>query len=164
MSQSGDAFQIASVLPLYQYACDMLRESLDDLDETDDLAIGIASAIEKLEHYYDNISPMVGISFILDPRQKISLKALGWKEEWILSVETHFNDAFDFYKSKQAGQMEANLNSENLLESGYDMYLKRKYDRIDDDTVDDECVRYFNAPKHPRQSHLLSFWKENNHN
>jgi hypothetical protein len=77
VSQSGDAFQIASVLPLYQYACDMLRESLDDLDETDDLAIGIASAIEKLEHYYDNISPMVGISFILDPRQKSSFKALG---------------------------------------------------------------------------------------
>ena len=144
----------------------MLRESLDDLDEIDDLAIGIASAIEKLEHSYDNISAMVGVSLILDQKLKMSsLKVIGWKEKWIKSVENHFNDAFDFYKSnsKQAGQIEANLNSENLFESGYDS-LKIKYDRIDEDTVEHECARYFNAPKQPRQSHLLSFWKENNQN
>jgi hypothetical protein len=89
---------------------------------------------------------------------------IGWKEEWIKSVENHFNDAFDFYKSKQAGQMEDNLNSENLFESGYERYLKRKYDGIDENIVEDEYVRYCNAPKQPRQSHLLSFWEENNQN
>ena len=119
----------------------MLRESLDDLDEIDDLAIGIAPVIEKLEHYYDNISPMVGVSFILDRRQKISsLKVIGWNEKWIKSVEKHFNDAIDFYKSnsKQAEQIEANLNPENLFKSGYDRYLKQMYDRIDEDTMVDE--------------------------
>jgi hypothetical protein len=60
--------------------------------------------------------------------------------------------------------MEANLNSENFFESGYDRYLKRKYDGIDDNIVEDEYVRYLNAPEQPSQSHLLSFWKENNQN
>ena len=32
--------------------------------------------------------------------------------------------SFYGFKSKQAGQMEENLNSENLFESGYDRYLK----------------------------------------
>jgi hypothetical protein len=60
--------------------------------------------------------------------------------------------------------MEDNLNSENLFESGNDRYSKRKYDGIDDNIVEDEYVRYLNAPKQPRQSHLLSFWKQNNQN
>ncbi len=81
MSQNGDAFQITSVLPMYQYTCDTLGESLDCLDITDDLAIGIASAIEKLEHYYDSISPMVGIYF--RPKTKVEFIESDWLERGI---------------------------------------------------------------------------------
>ena len=47
---------------------------------------------EKLIHYYDGLSPMVGISLCLDPTfKKISLKDMfDWKKEWVASVVTSF--------------------------------------------------------------------------
>jgi hypothetical protein len=67
VSKSGQALMVTRVIPLY-YACtEMLQESLQTFDADDDIYVGIKAGIEKLTHYYDKISPMVGIALILDP-------------------------------------------------------------------------------------------------
>lgn len=62
----------------------------------------MSAAYEKLIHYYDGLSPMVGISLCLDPTfKKISLEDMfDWKKEWVLSVEESFREAFLLYNSK----------------------------------------------------------------
>ena len=53
-------------------------------------------------HYYDQVSPMVGIALLLYPTFKKSslVDMFDWKEEWVDAVEESFVDAFRVYKSK----------------------------------------------------------------
>jgi hypothetical protein len=53
---------------LYYFCAESLKKSLKKFNETDDIYMGIQAAIENLEHYYDKLSPMVGIAVILGPR------------------------------------------------------------------------------------------------
>jgi hypothetical protein len=61
---------VTNMLPIYHMCTEILKECLAKFDETDDIYIGIVAAIEKLNKYYDNVSPMVGIALILDPTMK----------------------------------------------------------------------------------------------
>jgi hypothetical protein len=76
----------------------------------DDICIGIEAAVEKLSHYYDKVSPMVGIALILDPRfKKDYLKSeINWQEDWLESVMDNFTSAFNYYRTK------ANTNLQSL--------------------------------------------------
>jgi phosphosulfolactate synthase (CoM biosynthesis protein A) len=75
---------------------------LTKFNSSDDIYIGIEAAVEKLNHYYDALSPIIGISLILDPTMKIQyLKdCLKWNEDWINNVLEHFKSAFDYYRQK----------------------------------------------------------------
>jgi hypothetical protein len=75
---------------------------MEKFSEADDIYIGMSAAYDKLIHYYDGLSPMVGISLCLDPTfKKLSLEHMfDWKSEWVLSVEESFREAFQLYKSK----------------------------------------------------------------
>ena len=70
VSKGSDALMISNVIPIYDACTELLRESLSEFQPSDDIYIGIQAAIEKLTHYYDQISPMVGISLILNPTMK----------------------------------------------------------------------------------------------
>ena len=61
-------------------------------DVSDDIYIGIHAVIEKLEHYYDKLSPVVGIAVILDPRmkKKFLVDCLKWEDEWVETIEKQF--------------------------------------------------------------------------
>jgi hypothetical protein len=59
---------VTNVIPVFNFC--MLGESLMNFDYSDDLYIGIESAIEKLNHNCDKISPMVGIALLLHPCSK----------------------------------------------------------------------------------------------
>ena len=74
----------------------MLQGSLNKFDENDDIFVGIEAAIEKLNHYYDKVSPMVGIALILDPKRKKDFlkNSLGWKDGWVDTVMEHFTSSF----------------------------------------------------------------------
>jgi hypothetical protein len=101
-SQNGESLMVTSMIPIYDYCTEMLKESLKIFDENDDIYIGIESAIEKLNHYYDKVSPMVGIALILDPtlKKEFLKKGLGWQVEWVDSVMDQFTSSFHFYREK----------------------------------------------------------------
>jgi hypothetical protein len=73
VSQGGDALSISSVIPYYHFCTETLKQSLKKFEDEEDIYIGLSAAIEKLEHYYDQISPIAGIALILDPRTKKKL-------------------------------------------------------------------------------------------
>ena len=76
---------VTNMIP-YDYCTAMLKESLKIFDENDDIYVGIKAVIEKLNHYYDKVSPMVGIALILNPTMKNDFlkKSLGWQSSgWI---------------------------------------------------------------------------------
>jgi hypothetical protein len=60
----------------------------------------LQAAIDKLNHYYDKISPMVGISLLLNPTYKKQMltKSLKCKQEWVDIVMKHFMSSFSHYK------------------------------------------------------------------
>ena len=125
-SKNAASLMITNILPIYQYCTEALEECLVKFAETDDIYIGIEAAIQKLYHYYDNISPMVGIALILNPTMKFDmLRKLNWKEEWINSAEEHFKSAFEFY-SNAAGQQNKTVSSTEEPENIFSRMKKRK--------------------------------------
>jgi hypothetical protein len=68
----------------------------------DDIYSGIECAVEKLNHYYDKISPMVGIALILNPSMKREFlrESLSWEDEWVNVVLNQFSSSFNYYKGK----------------------------------------------------------------
>jgi hypothetical protein len=62
----------------------------------DDIFAGIECAVEKLNHYYDKISPMVGIALILNPSMKKDFlrDSLSWEDEWVDDVMEQFHSSF----------------------------------------------------------------------
>ena len=69
-SQSNQALCITNVLPLYSYCTEVLGKSMAKFEDTDDIYSGMEAAREKLNHYYDNVSPLIGIALLLDPCSK----------------------------------------------------------------------------------------------
>ncbi len=83
-----DGFMVTNVIPLYFACVGILQDSLDQFNPEDDIYEGISSCIEKLNHYYDKVTPIIGIALILDPsKKKDFFNDLDWKEEWIATVD-----------------------------------------------------------------------------
>jgi hAT family C-terminal dimerisation region len=165
-SQNGESLMVTSMIPIYDYCTEMLKESLKIFDENDDIYIGIESAIVKLNHYYDKISPMVGIALILDPTLKKDFlkKSLGWQVEWVDSVMDQFTSSFHFYREKsKASASIASAASVSTGPSplGFGNYLKKRRTADGDADGVEEFVRYFNAPLAEVGTNALSFWKTN---
>ena len=135
---------------------------------TFDIYEGIDAAVDKLNHYYDKISPMVGIALILDPKLKKDFlkKDLGWKDEWVDSVMDQFTSSFRFYseKSKASASIASAASvSTGPSPMGFGNYLKKRR-TTDGDAVAvavEEFDRYFNAPLAVEGTNALSFWKTN---
>lgn len=73
---------------------DMLKMSLSNFNLDDDIYVRIQAGIEKLDHYYDKISPMVGIALLLNPTLKKDFLRSGLARDWILCVEENFQSSF----------------------------------------------------------------------
>jgi len=97
-SKSASSLMITNVIPLYNYCSEMLKMSLTKFNLDDDIYIGIEAAIEKLDHYYDKISPMAGIALILDPSLKKNsyIVVLDGQEIGFLVLKRTFNPHFYF--------------------------------------------------------------------
>jgi hypothetical protein len=91
-SEDGQSLCITKVLGMFQWCIDCLTKSLVNYNYDDDIYIGLDAAIEKLTHYYDDMSPMVGIALALDPSKKYKYldKGLNWEKEWVESVKSNF--------------------------------------------------------------------------
>jgi hypothetical protein len=166
-SLDGESLMVSNVIPIYHFCSEMLRESLNNFNTSDDIYIGIEAAIEKLNHYYDKISPMVGIALLLNPslKKQMLTESLQWEQEWVDSVMDHFMSSFDHYKRK------LNLSPENSslastfsnplgqAEKGmYSNYKNKKRRIILDISVVEEYTRYFNEPL-VDGANILSYWK-----
>ena len=165
-SKSASSLMITNVIPLYNYCSEMLKMSLTKFNLDDDIYIGIEAGIEKLDHYYDKISPMAGIALILDPTLKKNFlrSGLGWTRDWILSVEENFQSSFLFYKrttSTASSTQEAIVENatENEI-SSYENYLKRKRNSLSDD-IPSEYDRYLSLPMLSSNADVFEFWKAN---
>jgi hypothetical protein len=102
MISRGENSTISKILPFYHRCIEALKSSLMELDAREDIYSGIKMAIDKLIHYYDNVSPIAGIAICLDPSKKASYlsKSLNWERTWIQNVDQSFREAYGFYKGK----------------------------------------------------------------
>jgi hAT family C-terminal dimerisation region len=165
-SKNGESLMVTSMIPIYDYCTEMLKESLKMFDEKDDIYIGIESAIEKLTHYYDKVSPIVGIALILEPTLKKDFlkNGLGWQVECVDSVMDHFTSSFRFYREKSkasASTASAASVSIGISPRGFGNYSKKRRTADGDADGVEEFVRYFNAPLAEMGRNALLFWKTN---
>jgi len=175
-SKNSSSLMITNVIALYNYCSEMLKISLRKFDSDDDIYVGIEAAIEKLDHYYDKVSPMVGIALILDPTLKRDFlrKGLGWTSEWIHSVEQNFKSSIIFYKgaavasaAREPSAQEAGVeNGEDGEVDSFENYLKRKRNSVSDvDHISSEYDRYLSLPLlSGTNTDVLQFWKANAYN
>lgn len=135
---------------MYDFCVESLSQNMQKFDPDNDIYIGIEAAVEKLTHYYDKVSPMVGIALILDPRfkQNYLKDELNWQDDWVETVMDHFNSAFEFYKTKlnQTQQSTASSSLTNQEDKKADVsqllftkHLKRK--RANPSNLEEEHVR-----------------------
>lgn len=158
-STNGESLMVTNMLPIYHICTEILKESLSNFNETDDIYIGIEAAIEKLIQYYDKVSPMVGIGLMLDPTMKKDFlrDVLEWEPSWVESVTDHFMSSFKFYLGK--ANVQGHANSIPTLETGslLGKFKRRKSAATMDHS--EESVRYFNAPLAQDGTNPLLYWK-----
>jgi hypothetical protein len=166
-SKSASSLMITNVIPIYNYCTEMLKISLEKFDLNDDIYVGIQAGLEKLIHYYDKISPMVGIALVLDPTLKRDFlrDGLGWKREWILCVEENFQSSFLFYQGAMDITSSTQVTTiESIAENDlvtYENYLKRKRNSFSGD-MPSEYDRYLSLPLLSSiNADILQFWKSN---
>lgn len=155
---------VVEMIPLLQFVDKSLQESVDlaELPDDDELKLAIDAATEKLHYYYDNLSPIVGVSLLLDPRKKlVFLQKMQWKPSWINQAMDSFKDAFSFYQMKtglQKTQVDQPLPKRSKF-SSYNDYL----DHIEpsDSNSESEVDRYFAQPAIGRKLDPLQWWKVN---
>lgn len=93
---------ISDVIQIYR----SIEIHLDDLIAKEDenafphFMAGLKAARDKIIHYYDRISPVVGISCLLDPR--VGAKGLQqiWLKEWVDSAKNSLKEAYSIYQQK----------------------------------------------------------------
>jgi hypothetical protein len=104
VSKKGASLSITNVMLLYYFCTETLKDSMNKFNEGDDIYAGIEAALEKLTHYYDRLSPIVGIALILDPRMKkdFLIDCLKWEKEWVENIESQFKMAYRFYKNQNS--------------------------------------------------------------
>jgi hypothetical protein len=143
VSKGSDALMISNVIPIYDACTELLRESLSEFQPSDDIYIGIQAAIEKLTHYYDQISPMVGISLILNPTMKKDYlkNTLGWQSGWVDAVQDHFSSSFDFYKINFSHSQEVSTKPVDTEGVAITNFLKRKR-ATEANQLEEEFQRY----------------------
>lgn len=147
-SANSHALCITNVIPMYDFCVESLSENMQKFDPNDDIYIGIEAAVEKLTHYYDKVSPMVGIALILDPRfkQNYLKDELNWQDDWVETVMNNFNSAFVFYKTKLSNQTPQSTGSSSFPNQEdkksqllFTKHLKRK--RANPSNLEEEHVR-----------------------
>lgn len=150
---------------MFQYCIDALETEKRKYSDDDDLYICIEDAISKLNHYYDQMSPAVGVSLFLDPQNKGKLLALmGWEESWIETSRQSFDIAYDFYSKKYRQQQPAPSiipQKRKAVTGGYSTWQSKlvSIDAGDEEQHDDEVSQYFNTPR--SKTAALQFWKVN---
>lgn len=172
-SKNSSSFAISNVFPFYSYCIEMLKEAMVQCKPDEDVHIGIEAAVQKLIHYYDNMSPIIGIALLLNPcyKKEFLTESLGWEKDWVDNTVESFYSSFEFYKDKRfRNENDASVEqhkdggAEKKL-SGFNKFLKRK--RSNTNTVyanaEEEYFRYFNAPcADPESSpNILDYWKAN---
>ena len=147
-----------------------IGESLKKFDNSDDIYVGIESAIEKLNHYYDKISPMAGIALLLNPMYKKQMltESLLWEKEWVDSVMDHFMSSFDHYKrklgrsSENSSSVPSNITASVAQElNGFANYWNKKRRVSTSAASVEEYTKYFNEPLAVNGTIVLQFWKAN---
>jgi hypothetical protein len=158
-SKNGESLMVTNMLPIYHMCTELLKECLSNFNETDDIYIGIEAAIEKLNQYYDKVSPMVGIALILEPTMKKDFlrDVLEWDADWVDSVTDHFMSSFKFYHGKSNVQEHAKSMPTYETESLLGEFKRRKTAATMDHS--EEYVRYFNAPLAQDGTNPFLYWK-----
>jgi hypothetical protein len=130
VSKSNDAMGIGNVLGIYHACTTLLEASVENFEEDEAIVEGIKFAIEKLNHYYDNMSPVCGIAVMLNPslKKQFLRSNLNWTSDWVKTVEDSLLETYTFYKDKRRSEMaDDQIVKENLSgESIVGKYLKRK--------------------------------------
>jgi hypothetical protein len=147
-SQDGESLMVTKMLAVYEFCVVSLEESLSRFNSDDDIHIGIEGALEKLVHYYDQISPMIGIASILDPAKKKQFlsSCLRWKQTWVESVMENFKGSYKFYRQKSPEQAPVISAVTSLGRYGEFIKKQRGVQNAVDSNLVEEYVRYLNAP------------------
>ena len=162
-SETGDSLCITKVLGMFQWCINCLTKSLNECESDDDIYIGMEAAVEKLIHYYDNMSPMVGIALALDPSKKLKYLEMGlnWEVHWVNSVKENFQESFAFYQSKMNATPVLIPSKRRLheVDASWEDELMGNTGGDSPEHQESEDIKYFSLP--PRKTHcVLSYWKD----
>jgi hypothetical protein len=166
-SQGGESLMVTNVIPIFNFCCEMLGESLKNFNISDDIYIGIESAIEKMNHYYDKISPIVGISLLLNPcfKKQMLTESLQWEKQWVESVLESFMSSFNHYKRRLGCSSENFSTPVVQVEKGiYSKDQNKKRKLITVASTVEEYTKYFSDPLAMDGTNTLQFWKANSFN
>lgn len=169
-SRCSGSLCVAEILPLYSFCTEMLTEEMQRFSKNDDIYSGIQCAVDKLNHYYDKISPMVGIALILNPSMKKDFlrNSLSWKDEWVNDVLCQFTSSFNYYTGRVMNAPEpiAALDEPLGQMSAFAKYRKRK--RTVNAPAEDEFIRLLirdnilDIPMHHWPMTTLTYWSFGN--
>jgi hypothetical protein len=103
--------------------------------------------VKKLNHYYDKVSPMVGISLLLNPsyKKQMLIESLKWKKEWVDSVMAHFKSSFSYYKDKFGSISYSNNITTSAVEPEGEFFSFLKRRRTDTADIGEEYTRCISA-------------------
>ena len=138
---------------------------MDIYADDDDLHVCIDDAISKLTHYYDQMSPAVGVALFLDPGNKGRiLKKMGWEDKWIETANENFDIAFDLYE-KMFGPVTRVLPSAKRIKINEAAYAAWNHqfsssDVDEEQAASNEVKQYFDSPRH-KGGDAMMFWKTN---
>jgi hypothetical protein len=154
----------AEVIPVLHFVESSLKESKERLVPSDDLYLAIEAALDKLQHYYDQLTPLAGIVLMLDPSKKdVFLRNINWKEDWIDQALTAFKDAYSFYEAQVEDNTSASAIATEIASK------KRKFPTFSEFYKKDQAVytsakeieRYLSSPPVPVETDPLQWWKAN---
>jgi hypothetical protein len=170
VSEKG-GFTITQVLPMFSFCIDTMNKEKLTYDESDDLYVCIDTAVDKLTHYYDQMSPIVGVALMLDPRKSKRdkyLKKLDWEDDWIKTSLDNFDYAFENYKNKYDKQ---NIRTISIIPMKRSNAHDDSFDKWEqnlnggssevDEVEEDEKGKYFSENRN--SGDIMTFWKYNQH-
>lgn len=139
-----------------------LRVHLSKYRRSEDIYVGISCAISKITHYYDQLSPIVGIAVLLNPNMKKEhlVDFLEWKEEWVEIAMKHFYQSYQFYAENIKPHLVENSPKRQRLNADSDDDVQCLiFKQIKQTPVKEECKSYLQEDI-VAVSDVLGFWKD----
>jgi hypothetical protein len=161
--EGNESMMMTHVTFLFYFCMEMLKESLQKYEPSDTIYVAIQQGLARFMQYYDTISPMIGISLLLQPsmKKKFLIDSLGRNEEWVQNVQDQFESTFQTYSERYANRVDETkaINETKAMDLTKFPQMARYYKQRLVHPNETEWSRYLNDPCEPFETNPLKFWK-----